>query len=122
MVPPPTGMLVKGRSQSAVYYIESGVKRPISYGVFFANRFSFKDVVVGTDAEIAAIETGDELRLPERAVVKTADNATVYYVVEGVLRPLTLKAFQNRALRFQDVAIVSAEELGKYQIGATVEN
>ena len=122
LLPPPTGMLVKGRSQSAVYYIESGVKRPISYGVFFANRFSFKDVVVGTDAEIAAIETGDELRLPERAVVKTADNATVYYVVEGVLRPLTLKAFQNRALRFQDVAIVSAEELGKYQIGATVEN
>src|SRR3989338_426935 len=122
LLPPPTGMLVKGSSQSAVYYIESGVKRPISYGVFFANRFSFKDVVVGTDAEIAAIETGDELRLPERAVVKTADNATVYYVAEGVLRPLTLKAFQNRALRFQDVAIVSAEELGKYQIGATVEN
>src|SRR3989344_214683 len=121
-LPPPTGMLVKGRSQSAVYYIESGVKRPISYGVFFANRFSFKDVVVGTDAEIAAIETGDELRLPERAVVKTADNATVYYVVEGVLRPLTLKAFQNRALRFQDVVTMSAEELAKYQIGATVEN
>jgi len=34
------------------------VKRYGSYGVFFANRFSFKDVVVGPDAEIAAIETG----------------------------------------------------------------
>ena len=121
-LPPPTGLLVKAQTQPAVYYIESGVKRPISFGVFVANRFSFKDVVVGTDAEIAAIETGPELRLPERAVVKSADAATVYYLVEGVLRPLTLKAFQNRALRFQDVVTVPAEELAKYQIGAVVEN
>lgn len=121
-LPPPTGLLVKARSNPAVYYIESGLKRPISYDVFVANKFSFKNVIVGADAEIDAIELGEGLRLPERATVKTKDSPAVYYVVDGVLRPLTLVAFKNRGLLFKDVVTISAEEFAKYQVGALVEN
>ncbi len=119
---PETGVLVKARSSPAVYYIESGVKRPVSYDVFIASRFSFKNVLVGSDAEIDLIETGEQVKLPERALVKISSNPAVYYVVEGVLRPLTLQAFQNRGLRFSDVVTISEEELAKYQVGALVEN
>ncbi len=121
-MPPPTGLLVKAQSAPMVYYIESGVKRPISYGVFLARRLNFKDVVVATDEELAIIELGEDLRLPERALVKTPEAATVYYLVDGVLRPLTYTAFQNRRLLFRDVVTISAEELTKYQVGAVVEN
>ena len=119
---PETGVLVKARSNPAVYYVESGVKRPLSYDVFIANRFSFKNVLTGSDAEIELIETGEALKLPERALVKIKSNAAVYYVVDGVLRPLTLQAFNNRSLRFQDVITISDEEFAKYQVGAVVEN
>lgn len=121
-LPPPTGLLVKSKSSSTVYYIESGVKRPISYGVFVARRFSFKNVVVADDQDLAVLETGDDLTLPDRALVKTAENPTVYYLVDGVFRPLALKAFQNRRLRFEDVVTVTADELAKYPIGGVVEN
>lgn len=121
-MPPPTGLLVKAKSSPAVYYIESGVKRPIAYGIFMARGYSFKDVKVGEDAEIDLIELGEPLPLPDRAVVKTADNPTVYYLVDGVLRPLTLTAFRNRGLLFERVIVVSPEEFAKYPVGAVVEN
>lgn len=121
-MPPPTGLLVKSKTNPAVYYIESGTRRLVSFGVFLAYRFSFKNVVTTSDANLGLIELGEELRLPERALVKTKDSATVYYVVDGILRPLTFTAFQNRRLRFEDVVIIPTEELAKYQIGAVVEN
>lgn len=121
-MPPSTGLLVKAKSSPAVYYIESGVKRPLSYEVFMARRFSFKDVLVGSDPEIDLIELGEPLTLPDRAVVKTKDNPTVYYLVDGVFRPLTLTAFNNRGLLFQNVVTITAEEFAKYPVGAVVEN
>ncbi|MDZ4243654.1 MAG: hypothetical protein U1C57_00960 [Candidatus Doudnabacteria bacterium] len=121
-MPPPTGLLVKNTTSPAVYYIESGTKRPISYDVFLSRKFSFKDVVVGADAEIDAIELTDDLTLPERALVKTRDSAAVYYLVDGSMRPLTYNAFINRRLRFEDVVTISPETLAEYPIGAVVEN
>jgi hypothetical protein len=62
------------------------------------------------------------LELPDRALVKLEDQATVYYLVDSVWRPLTYTAFQNRRLLFKDVGTISEEEFKKYPVGATVEN
>lgn len=121
-MPPETGVLVKAKGNPAVYYIESGVRRALTYDVFVANKFSFKNVLVGADAEIDLIELGEPMLLPERTLAKLKDNAAVYYVVDGVLRPLTFVAFQNRGLRFSDVLTISPEEFARYQVGAVVEN
>ena len=121
-LPPPTGLLVKSKTSPAVYYIESGVRRPISYGVFLASRFSFKNVIVISDDELQTIELGEDMLLPDRALVKSNDAATVYYMIDGQLRPLTYTAFKNIGLRFEDVVTIPAEELAKYPIGAIVQN
>lgn len=121
-LPPPSGILVKSQTSPAVFYIESGVRRPISYAVFVSNRFEFKNVITISDAEVAALELGEEMKLPERALVKTKDSPAVYYLVDGVMRPLTYKAFQNRRLLFKDVVTITAEDLAKYPIGDVVEN
>ena len=60
--------------------------------------------------------------LPDRALVKSNDAATVYYMIDGQLRPLTYTAFKNIGLRFEDVVTIPAEELAKYPIGAIVQN
>ena len=122
LMPPETGVLVKSKADPTVYYMEAGVKRPVSYGVFLASRFSFANVLAADDAELILFEKGEDLPLPERAVVKAKDSATVYYVVDGILRPLTFTAFQNRRLRFEDVITIPAEEVPRYQIGPVVEN
>lgn len=122
VMPPPTGILVKGKNSPAVYYIESGVKRHVSYDVFLVRKFSFRDVIIAEEDQLAHVEPGESLFLPERALVKVSDNPGVYYVVDGLLRPLTLQAFNNRLLRFADVVTISKEEFAKYQIGAMVEN
>lgn len=121
-LPPATGLLLKTVGSPAVYYTESGVRRGVSYAVFLANRFSFKNVLIVTEGDLQSIELGEDLRLPERALVKTKESPAVYYVVDGVLRPLTLNAFKNLRLRFEDVITTPADEFGKYQIGPVVEN
>lgn len=121
-MPPPTGLLVKAKSSPAVYYIESGTRRPLSYAVFVSRRLKFKDVIVAADNDILAIELSDPLSFPDRALVKLADNPTVYYLVDNVWRPLTYKAFQNRLLLFSDVVTASPEEFAKFPVGALVEN
>ena len=122
LMPPPTGLLIKAKGEATVYYTESGVKRPVGYAVFVSRRFSFADVIVGQDTEVGAIELGPALELPDRALVKLADSPTVYYLVDGVWRPLTYTAFQNRRLLFRDVGTISEEEFKKYPVGAVVEN
>jgi len=119
---PPTGLLIKSKTNPSVYYTESGVRRPISYDVFVANHFSFKNVISVEDSDVAGLELGEPLKLPERSLVKTKDSPAVYYMVDGVLRPLTYAAFQNRRLRFQDVITISPDEFARYQVGAVVEN
>lgn len=122
LMPPPSGLLVRTKADPTVYYLESGVRRPVSYAVFVSSRFDFKNVKVITQEELETLEGGDSLALPERALVKTADSPAVYYLVDGVMRPLTLKAFNNRRLLFKDVVTISTEDLAKYPIGAVVEN
>ena len=121
-MPPTTGVLVKAKSSPAVFYIEGGVRRLISYDVFIANKFSFKNVLVAADPEVELIELGDPLKLPDRALVKTKDSPAVYFLVDGVLRPMTLAAFQNRSFKFADVITISPEEFAKYPVGQLVEN
>lgn len=122
LMSPPTGLLIKAKGDPTVFYTESGVKRPVSYAVFVSRRFSFADVIVGADEEVGAIELGPALELPDRALVKLTDSPTVYYLVDGVWRPLTYTAFQNRRLLFKDVGTISEEEFKKYPLGAVVEN
>ena len=77
---------------------------------------------MGSDSEIDLIELGEPMPLPDRALVKIKSSPAVYYFVDGVLRPLTLIAFNNRQFRFQDVITISDEEFAKYPVGAWVEN
>lgn len=121
-MPPPTGLLVKTKTDPTVYYLESGVKRPVSYAVFVSRRLNFKDVLVAADSDLALLEPGDPLPLPDRALGKTADAATVYYLVDSVWRPLTFTAFQNRRLLFSDVVTLTPEEFAKFPVGAVVQN
>ena len=79
-------------------------------------------MLVAADPEVELIELGDPLKLPDRALVKTKDSPAVYFLVDGVLRPMTLAAFQNRSFKFADVITISPEEFAKYPVGQLVEN
>ncbi len=121
-MPPPTGLLVKSKEEAVVYYMEAGVRRAVSYAVFLKNVWSFKDVVVTDKAQLEIFELGEDLPLPDRTLAKLKDSPTVYYLVDGVWRPLTFTAFQNRRLLFAHVVEVSPEEFAKFPVGAVVEN
>ncbi len=121
-MPPPTGTLVKALDGPTVYYMEAGVRRAVSYAVFLKNVWSFEDIVVTDKAQLEVFELGENLPLPDRTLAKLKDNPAVYYLVDAVWRPLTLKAFQNRRLLFEHVVEVSQEEFAKFPVGAVVEN
>ena len=61
---------------------------------------------------------------PQRAGLDRSAHAGSFLLalVDGVMRPLTFTAFQNRRLLFERVVDISSEQLGKYVIGAVVEN
>lgn len=121
-MPPPTGILIKANNNPAVYYIEAGLRRPVSYGVFLVSKFSFANVKVATPDELSSIELGEALPIPDRALLKAKESPAVYWYVDGAARPLTLTAFQNRAFKFSDVVTIPADELSRLPLGALVEN
>lgn len=121
-MPPATGTLAKGEGAAAVYYFEAGLRRGVSFDAFRSRGFDFKDVKTVSGRELEIFEQGDDLPLADRALIKLEGAPTVYWLVDDILRPLSLTAFQNRGFVFGQIQTIGAEEFAKYPVGGVVEN
>lgn len=117
------GMLVKG-SGPGVYLTDyvAGVqsRRPIgSASAFTALGLHWEDILPISDAELTSYTAGTALtnatKHPNGMLIKTADLATVYYIEEGHLRPVTSwPAFVSNGLRGDRIVTVPNSELAQY--------
>lgn len=114
---PQDGTLVKTPDSPTVYYISQGTKLPIISEIFLAHKFVFQNVVTLTSAELSSWVTGKLLAPPNTYLVKTKDDPTVYWPVAGVLRPVTLLAYQNMGLNVLPTIIVTDELLNQFSVG-----
>lgn len=114
---PQDGTLVKTPDAPMVYYVSQGMKLPVMEDVFKSHKFEFRNVVTLTSAEINSWVTGKLLAPPNTFVMKTKSNPTIYWPVAGVLRPVSMQAYQNKGLSVYPAIIIPENLMEDFAIG-----
>ncbi|HEX5430183.1 MAG TPA: S8 family peptidase [Patescibacteria group bacterium] len=109
-VAPNTGTLIKSETDPTVYYIDNGVRRPLTYLVFVSRNFSFANVKIMSESDLASIPLADWYWPPDGTLVLIKGNPTVYVMSNQVARPVTYYVFTQRKLSFAKVISVTTDE------------
>jgi len=121
----PDGMLIKG-SGTAIYAMDQGRRRHIaSPQVAKQVGLSLQKTKKISDAELTEIPGGPKLSNGSQKIsgtlVKTKNSSAIYYVENGKLRHITdMTVFKANNYSFNDVEIISDQELKSFKAGASM--
>ncbi len=113
-VSPVDGSLIKNPSVPAVYLVEGGVRRAMSYLAFISRGFRFESVVTLPEAEVASYPQSTDAPVSNGVLIKSVDHPAVYILNGGVRRLLSFFVFQERGFMNQPIGIVTPAELAVY--------
>lgn len=114
---PLDGTLVKNPSEPTVYMMSRGLKLPITYQVFTKYGFNFDMVTTLSNNQISSWLTASLLSPPDGTLVKISKNKTVYWVVGGVLHPISFDFFKKKGLSIFPIMVVSDSDLKNFARG-----
>ncbi len=114
---PADGTIVKSADNNTVYEILGGFKRPITYQIFLQRAIMPAQINIVSDIELSSWVTGTFLPPVEGTLVRTSDNQTVYWVVDGLLHPIDYGFYIQRGLNIFPIMIMSDNDLGGYSKG-----
>ena len=103
---PLNGTLVKSPNDPTIYYMQSGLRRPLTAQVFAMRSFKFSNVIILTNVEIGSWIEGAFLTPPNGTLIRTAGNPTVYWVSDDVIHAINGKFYTERGLGNFPVIIV----------------
>jgi hypothetical protein len=115
---PLDGTLVKSDKSLSVFYVQGGIRMPVVYSVFTARGFSFSSVISLSDTELNAWVTGSLLVPPDGALLRGVKNKTVYWVVGGVLHPITAVFYEKRGLSIFPLLTLPDNDVAGFTKGA----
>lgn len=109
--------LIKLANEPTVYYINKGLRLPVTAQVFSLWGFQFKEANTLTFSEVNSWLVGSFLAPPDGALLRTPKNLTVYWVVSGVLHPINYNFFLQRGLNIFPVVYVSDADMKSFPKG-----
>jgi len=115
--PPLDGTLVKSQDSATVFYISGGIRLPITAPVFEMRNFSTRDIVTLSNSEVNSWVVGSFLTPPEGALVRTPQNQTVYWVVNGMLHPINFEFYNQRGLNIFPVIYMPERDIDGFPKG-----
>jgi hypothetical protein len=107
---PLNGTLVKSASNPAVYYVADNQLYALSYTVFTLRNFSFAQILVITDDDMANYKPTGWYWPPDQTLLQERGNSTVYVMTETKPRPLTYFVFTQRKYSFAKIVNISRDE------------
>ncbi|MBI4054090.1 MAG: hypothetical protein HY397_02045 [Candidatus Doudnabacteria bacterium] len=108
---PSEGTLLRSVSAPVVYIVAGKTLRPISGFVFGQRKYSFSDVIIGPDAELAGFAKSAPLPPQDGTLAKTKASPLVYYVALGQKYPIPGFVFKLRKYKFSNVVTLGDDEL-----------
>ncbi len=119
------GALLKAPNHPAVFILNNGVRRLLSFFVFTQRGFvGLPIAILSAAAEELANYPSDPqgfLYAPLDGTLIRGDLvATVYVIESGKRRGLNSAAFQNRGFKFADVKVLAQSEVEGYELGADI--
>jgi len=120
------GSLVKALGDKAVYRIESGKRRPFLSGSVFESRgYYWSDIVVVSPETLNAYPLGEVLgyqRLGDGFLIKSPRSPSVYWTTNGQKQHIANeRVFAAHAFRWQDIHVISEEEIATYPTGPDMD-
>lgn len=116
-VPPLDGTLVKGTNNNTVYYIEGGLKKPVSAVIFKNQGFKNSQVVALSDEEVSGLTIGAYTPPKERSVFKDT-KGTVYLFKDG--QKHIVSSFVGKQRKITPDFTVTAEESYEWSEGTPI--
>lgn len=117
------GALVRSASNTTVYLIENGKKRPFTSNNAFISH-GFKEGHIAITADLAGFPTGTNLGLRDGTIITCDNNPGAYFVMEnGKKRGFaTGNAFTGQGYDWGDNMIIPASECNAIPNGANIED
>ncbi|MBI2355827.1 MAG: hypothetical protein HYV13_01300 [Candidatus Doudnabacteria bacterium] len=98
ILPPLDGSLITGELDKTVYLMESGLRRPITYEVFVARKYSFGKLMKLTDAEVSGIPSGPFVYPPDSVSINLKGDTGIYWFKDGQKRFVSAFVFKQRGV------------------------
>ena len=114
---PLDGTLVQSPNNPTVYYISKGVRLPITYSVFNARKFTFKDVYNLPSAEVESWVLGSFLTPPNGSLIRTTTNPTIYWVLDEIIHPINYQFYLERGLNNFPVVYMPESDIKGFPTG-----
>lgn len=111
LMPPPDGTLVRGPDSPAVYLVENGTKRILSYLVFVQKGHSFGSVTILSEQGISDLTNGLPVPPADNTLIKKADHPLVFIVLQGTKVPVTATVFNQKGLYRNQMLVLSDHEV-----------
>ena len=120
------GSLVKALNDKSVYRIEGGKRRAfLSGSVFEARGFYWSDIVVVGPESLGAYPLGDMItyqRLGDGFLIKSPRRPEVFWTENGQKRHIANESvFAAHAFRWQDIHVISDDEIASYSTGSNMD-
>ena len=117
----PNGLLIR-TSNSGVYVMKQGVKRPIIDPIIFLSYYyKWQDIVVISASSFNSIPTGDALPLREGFLI--ADRDKVYVIEQGMKRPIASPGvFLGLGYQWGNISTPSNSVLNLHPTGSVVSD
>jgi hypothetical protein len=115
--PPLDGTLIKSPDSPTVFYMSGGIRLPITRSVFEMRNMSTRDVVILSSSEVNSWVVGSFLTPPEGSLVRTPQNQTVYWVVNGMLHPINFEFYNQRGLNIFPVTYIPEGDIDGFPKG-----
>ncbi len=114
---PLDGTLVKNNQENTIYFINQGLKLPVTYQVFLNRNLSFNNVNTVSYEELASWVTGGFLSPADGTLVKAKRNKTIYWVADNTLHPISYNFYKDRGLNIFPVLIISDLDINNFPKG-----
>lgn len=119
-MPPLDDTLLKGDHDGAVYLVQDGILRPISYPIFVQRKYSFANVVTIAKDEFESYETGKFLPPSNGTLIMAQGEGTVYQVDGDLRRPISYEVFVAHKFSFGNVLVLNKDEMNVFEDGPFV--
>lgn len=116
-VAPVDGTMITGEADKTVYLIDAGLKRPISYEIFVARKFSFAKLMKLTDAEVAGIPSGAFVYPPESVSLSLKGDTGIFWFKNGQKQFVSAFVFKQRGVGNFPRLAIGAEEFNQIPTG-----
>lgn len=95
---PNNGTLITGELDQTVYLIDNDLKRPITYPIFVARKYSFANLMKLTDGEVKGIPSGQFVLPPDSVALKLSGDTGIFWNKDGQKRYVSAFVYKQRAV------------------------